>query len=78
MNAIFPVVDRYFSTFSLGILLIALMILLVIWDIVKRTDYQKTNFVCRFFGFSIETKSKPHRRLRLPKKETPSVKGTRG
>jgi hypothetical protein len=58
MSLTIPLFEKYVVALSITVCVIGFSALLLVWDIVKRTDYQKTNFVCRFFGFSIETRSK--------------------
>jgi hypothetical protein len=39
----------------------AFAFLLVVFLLAIRSDYQKTSFMCRLFGFTIETKMKGHK-----------------
>jgi hypothetical protein len=54
----------FFNGASVIFLIIALAVLLVIWRLANRAEYQKTSFFCRLFGFSIET------RMRSPKRSS--------
>ena len=53
-----PSLGGYFAIAASFALIVALAILWLIWRLATRTEYQKTNFFCRFFGFSIETRMK--------------------
>jgi hypothetical protein len=55
----------YMNGLPIVLLIIAMSVIVLIGDVVKRTEYQKAHFLCKYFGFSIET------RCKLPRK--PSI-----
>jgi hypothetical protein len=60
MTALSPFMS-IFSGAALLVVIIALAVLILIWRLALRAEYQKASFFCRLFGFSIETRMKTRR-----------------
>jgi hypothetical protein len=59
MIALPSINPAYLLIMAACVLIVALAIIAVIWRLALTAEYQKTDFFCRLFRFSVETRMPP-------------------
>ena len=68
MKTLSSFLDHYIGSLSIALWLTIAPVFFLIWFALNKYESVKTDFLCQFFAFSIETKGRSRVRARSPKR----------